>query len=351
MLLNELKIEFMSARETGGKQGGSYPPTFKTALLTVASRRYSKFQRAAVGAAPDVRRRHTASRKATSASSGVRRRRIGLCKNALVTATDITIGEKGSGNGIQTDAAAATAIAVTTPERTANASAAAAAATTGSGKKQESRRVVGATDPVSSTLSNERTAASHRGNDERRRTCSLYGSDAESRTANEIVAAAGVAAATAETGAAPRGLLRGNTATSGLAGASATIALAGASATTATVGRAKPLALQRSHDPPAGGAVAADRDYPRADAAAMAVASRSYRAAYWAFNSATNNHGESESPEAFIATVQAFADALSAYARTNAVYARQVCACTARYYDADSQDDVDRKALGDQGRR
>ena len=342
MLLNELKIEFMSARETGGKQGGSYPPTFKTALLTVASRRYSKFQRAAVGAAPDVRRRRTASRKATSASSGIRRRRIGRCKNALVTATDITIGEKGSDNGIQTDAA--TAIAVTTPERTADASAAAAAATTGNGKKQESRRVVGATDPVSSTLSNERTAASHRGNDERRRTCSSYGSDAESRTAN-------VAAAAAETGAASRGLLRGNTATSGLAGASATIALAGASATTATVGRAKPLALQRSHDPPAGGAVAADRDYPRADAAAMAVASRSYRAAYWAFNSATNNHGESESPEAFIATVQAFADAVSAYARTNAIYARQVCACTARYYDADSQDDVDRKALGDQGRR
>ena len=349
MLLNELKIEFMSARETGGKQGGSYPPTFKTALLTVASRRYSKFQRAAVGAAPDVRRRRTASRKATSASSGIRRRRIGRCKNALVTATDITIGEKGSDNGIQTDAA--TAIAVTTPERTADASAAAATATTGNGKKQESRRVVGATDPVSSTLSNERTAASHRGNDERRRTCSSYGSDAESRTANEIVAAAGVAAAAAETGAASRGLLRGNTATSGLAGASATIALAGASATTATVGRAKPLALQRSHDPSAGGAVAADRDYPRADAAAMAVASRSYRAAYWAFNSATNNHGESESPEAFIATVQAFADAVSAYARTNAIYARQVCACTARYYDADSQDDVDRKALGDQGRR
>ena len=341
MLLNELKIEFMSARETGGKQGGSYPPTFKTALLTVAARRYSKFQRAAVGAAPDVRRRHTASRKATSASSGVRRRRIGLCKNALVTATDITIGEKD----------AATAIAVTTPERTADASAAAAAATTGNGKKQESRRVVGATDPVSSTLSNERTAASHRGNDERRRTCSSDGSDAESRTANEIVAAAGVAAVAADTGAAPRGLLRGNTATSGLAGASATIALAGASATTATVGRAKPLALQRSHDPPAGGAVAADRDYPRADAAAMAVASRSYRAAYWAFNSATNNHGESESPEAFIATVQAFADAVSAYARTNAIYARQVCACTARYYDADSQDEVDRKALGEQGRR
>lgn len=302
VLLNELKSEFMSAREIGGKDG-PYPPTNKTAIFALPSRRHSQFQRTAP-------------------------LRIGSTESAMVATADIAASER-EANGSRSNATATAAAAAGRNQSVGNgggyATAAATAAGSDNGDNQEGRRIIDSTDPASPSLPNERTAAPHRSIDGRRRTRSFkYRSETKGRAAGKTTAATNIVAAAQ-------------------AGASGSW-LAAASETTTATGL-QCMAFQCTYDATAGSALAAYRHNPGTRAAAMAVASRDYRAASRAFHAAVRDHRESQSPAAFSTTVQAFVETLSAYFREKESYEKQfdsctcctcICTCITGYDDTDA---------------